>query len=124
MATTKDAPSARPKNKGGRPKGSKNKRTLVSEALLAKSMARYTTPLNFLLGSMTNDKMPMAIRIDCAKAAAPYVHKRQPIAIENSDKGPFRIFDAAKMGGMSEQELLALKTLVEKATPTEDDAAE
>jgi hypothetical protein len=33
-------------------------------------------PLTFLLNAMNNDELPIATRIDAAKAAAPYLHHR------------------------------------------------
>lgn len=46
-------------------------------------------PLGFLLQVMNDDKMPVANRIDAAKAAAPYCHRRKPQALEISGKFEF-----------------------------------
>lgn len=116
-------PKGKSGNPAGRPKGAKNRTTLMREAALAKLLAGHKDPLGFLLGIMVSEKAEMAVRIDCAKAAAPYVHKRQPIAIENSDKGPFQIFDAAKLSGMTETEIKALMVLIQKAGGPSEDAA-
>lgn len=113
-------PKGKSGNPAGKPKGTKNRVTLLREAALAKLLAGHKDPLGFMLGIMVSDKADLATRIDCAKAAAPYVHKRQPIAIENSDKGPFQIFDAAKLGGMSETEIKALMVLIQKAGALDD----
>ena len=61
------------KKAGGRKKGTPNKATAKREADIAKT---GKTPLQFLIDRMRNRKADMAERIDCAKAAAPYVHPR------------------------------------------------
>jgi hypothetical protein len=40
------------------------------------------TPLEFLLKIMWNKKNLASIRLEAAKSAAPYVHRKQPIAVE------------------------------------------
>ena len=47
------------------------------------------TPLDFLLKVMWNKNAPAVLRIDAAKAAAPYVHKKQPIALQHSGEIDF-----------------------------------
>ncbi len=59
--------------KGGRKKGTPNKASAKREAEVAKS---GKTPLQFLLDRMRNTKAKMAERIECAKAAAVYVHPK------------------------------------------------
>ena len=76
---------ARPKGypkSGGRQKGTGNKATAKLAAEVAKS---GKTPLQFLLDRMRNAKASMAERIECAKAAAPYVHPKLA-SIEYSGK--------------------------------------
>ena len=76
---------ARPKGypkSGGRQKGTGNKATAKLVAEIAKS---GKTPLQFLLDRMRNTKADMSERIDCAKAAAPYVHPKLA-SIEHSGK--------------------------------------
>ncbi len=71
---------------GGRKKGTPNKATAKREAEIAKS---GKTPLQFLLDRMRNSKADMAERIECAKAAAPYVHpKLASIEHKGKDGGP------------------------------------
>ena len=67
---------------GGRQKGTPNKATAKREAEIAKS---GKTPLQFLLDRMRNTKADMSERIECAKAAAPYVHPKLA-SIEYSGK--------------------------------------
>ena len=42
------------------------------------------TPLEFLLKTMWNRKKPHSLRIDAAKAAAPYVHRKMPLELAHS----------------------------------------
>ena len=58
---------------GGRKKGTPNKASAKREAAVAKS---GKTPLQFLLNVMRDKKAPKAERIECAKAAAMYVHPK------------------------------------------------
>ena len=64
---------------GGRQKGTPNKATAKREAEIAKS---GKTPLQFLLDRMRNRKAPMAERIECAKAAAMYVHPKPATTLD------------------------------------------
>lgn len=56
-----------------RPKGSPNKATAGREAYYA---SQGMMPLNYLLARMRDPEEDKAVRIDCAKAAAPYVHPK------------------------------------------------
>ena len=58
---------------GGRKKGVPNKATAKRQAEVE---ASGLTPLQHLLNHMRDEDAPMAERLDCAKAAAPYVHPR------------------------------------------------
>jgi hypothetical protein len=70
----------------GRPKGAKNKKTLALAAEIAQS---GLTPLKFMLGVMRNPKRPLDIRLDAAKAAAPYVHaKLSSVELTGKDGEP------------------------------------
>ena len=68
----------------GRPKGSRNKATTARQAKIA---ASGKTPLDFMIDHLRDESAPMAERIDCAKAAAPYVHpKLQATTISGGEK--------------------------------------
>jgi hypothetical protein len=60
-------------NPGGRPKGSRNKRT---RALLEAAQVGGELPLDYMLAVMRDPKAQARRRDDMAKAAAPYVHSR------------------------------------------------
>ena len=59
-------------NPRGRPKGSRNKRTIADQEIIASGM----TPLDFLFSVFRDARQPMKRRIEAAKYAAPYVHPR------------------------------------------------
>lgn len=58
---------------GGRKKGSVNKANRVREAAIA---AQGITPMDFLLEIVRNKRRKLALRLDAAKAVAPYVHPK------------------------------------------------
>ena len=63
----------------GRPRGAKNKKT----AAMRHAEKHGVSPLDFLLGEMNNIENNQAVRIDAAKAAAPYCHSRlQTLTVE------------------------------------------
>ncbi len=57
----------------GRKKGGHNR---VTEEAIAKAEAGGVMPLDYLLGIMRDVEADETKRIDCAKAAAPYVHAK------------------------------------------------
>ena len=60
----------------GRPPGSKNKRTLMLEEGNRQAAKGGFSPLAYLLRMMRDKTLDKAIRLDAAKAAAPYCHPR------------------------------------------------
>jgi hypothetical protein len=71
---------------GGRKKGTPNKATTAKAAEIA---ASGLTPLDFMLSILRDRDQPNDLRMDAAKAAAPYCHPRLN-SIEHSgpDGGP------------------------------------
>ena len=57
----------------GRPRGRKSGKTL---ALLDAVATQGLTPLEYLLNLLRDEQLERAVRLDAAKAAAPYVHPR------------------------------------------------
>ena len=73
----------------GRPKGSKNKRTIAIEDALANG---GELPKGFMLRVMRDESQPMPLRADMAKALAPYCHPRlNAIAQRDENGAPFVI---------------------------------
>lgn len=71
-------------NPAGRTPGSKNRRTQMALAEVEALIKKQDTPLAFLLEVQNTPRIPLAYRLDAAKAAAPYIHKRMPQAVEVS----------------------------------------
>jgi hypothetical protein len=70
---------------GGRKKGTPNKATAAKANAIAQS---GLTPLDFMLSVLRDEKQASDIRLDAAKAAAPYVHpRRAPVNSEGDDAG-------------------------------------
>jgi hypothetical protein len=80
---------ARPgERRGGRQKGTRNKKT---EELLGSVAGSGLTPMEFLLNVMRDEKEDMSRRIDAAKHVAPYVHPRlATIEHTGKDGGPIK----------------------------------
>ena len=101
-------------NPNGRPKGSKNKKDEMIANLTQQAIDGGLLPLDFFLSNLRNDQMPLGFRYENAKAAAPYVHRKMPIAIENAD-APFKVFDMSMLVGLTDAELAIVEKLMQKA---------
>ena len=67
---------------GGRKRGSLNKKTIL-RSQTAENLG--LSPLDFLLSVVRDETKDVAIRLDAAKCAAPYVHPRlQTTAVPSS----------------------------------------
>jgi hypothetical protein len=87
-------PKGLPKT-GGRQKGAVDK--IKREAILA---AQGITPLDYMIGIVRNEQEDKTVRLDAAKAAAPYVHPRlQTTTLAGDPENPL------KVDSMSEIEL-------------------
>jgi hypothetical protein len=62
--------------RGGRRRGTPNKRTALKDAVLCAASHPNASPLDFMLGLMLDPKVPTDVRIEMAAAAAPLVHPR------------------------------------------------
>ena len=67
----------------GRKKGVPNRASVAREAAVA---ASGLTPLEYMLRTMRDASKPLALRLDMAKAAAPYVHPRLA-SVEQMNRG-------------------------------------
>ena len=61
---------------GGRQKGTPNKRTVETMALVAQAVSQGISPLEFMLTIMRDEKRDVAQRMEAGVQAAPYVHPR------------------------------------------------
>src|ERR1700757_3298637 len=63
--------------RGGRQRGTPNKKTLLKNAVfLAAAAEPNRSPLDFMLALMRDPQVPLDDRIEIAGTAAPYVHAR------------------------------------------------
>ena len=69
------------RSKGSKGFKTEKHRVSVLEEIRAR---RKKTPLEFLLRVMWNRRRPLDARIEAAKAAAPYVHRKMPLELEHS----------------------------------------
>lgn len=92
--------------RGGRKKGTLNKREAVRRKAIEKS---GTTPLDYMLGVMGDAKNPTAMRMDAAKSAAPYVHARlQAVTLAGDPNNPLRQEHSFDLSSLSDNELSRL----------------
>jgi len=88
---------------GGRVAGTSNK---SKQAILDKAKALGITPLDYMLQVLNDKTRDDADRMEAAKNAAPFVHRKQPQAIENTEMN--------KIQELSEDELLQRLKELEK----------
>lgn len=121
---TKGDPRIRP----GRPKGALGKFSLEQARQIA---AEGFTPLEFLMAVIRKDEqalsemncdeqtigaLDMEVRTRCAVAAAPYLHRKMPVGIDNGHGGPVGLatYSAAELAKLPEEELEHLLAVVKK----------
>jgi hypothetical protein len=63
--------------RGGRRRGTPNKKTALHNAVLCAAAAKPDgSPLDFMLGLMRDPNVPTDLRVEMAAVAAPFVHAR------------------------------------------------
>jgi hypothetical protein len=92
----------------GRPKGSTPVNIEREEAINASGL----TPLEYMLRTLRDSKNPATVRMEAAKAAAPYVH---PKLAQVQHKGFIGNYDLTKL---SDADLLRLETILRDAAAT------
>jgi len=107
-------------NLNGRPKGSVSYRDLLTAEDRARIAATAgCTPLQYLLSVMLDPFATPGMRLDAAKNAAPYMHKKMPIAVEQVG-GTTPMLDVNKLLKLPREDREKLLTLLRKsgiATP-------
>lgn len=74
---------------GGRKKGTPNKATARKAEEIA---ASGLTPLDYMLSVLRDERQEDNVRLDAAKAAAPYVHPRLAnVELNGKDGGPLQV---------------------------------
>lgn len=95
MAGKGSAPGER---RGGRQKGTANKRTLARETIIAKAKI---TPLEYMLGVLNDESAEPRDRAWAANAAAPYVHaKLASVEVGNKAGEVFKVGLLSEDGGL------------------------
>lgn len=94
----------------GRPKGARNRRT---EEMVDYLLSRHTSPLEFLATVYTRPVEVLAAEVECSKREAlamqiaaaeklaPYLHQRQPTAVELDAKGEVHLVIGSLDGGQA-----------------------
>lgn len=102
------------KGESGNPAGRKSKKEELTKIIYEKiKSGEIKSPLEFMLALMLNPHAKMDDRKWGAAQAAPYCHKRMPIAIEGGDR-PLQIFDVTQLNKLSTVELKTLMGLLAK----------
>lgn len=102
------------KGQSGNPRGTaghkisegKARSRIARERVVATLAAsKNLMPLDFMLEVLRNpNEYPFHARAWAAEKAAPYTHRKMPIAVEGGD-APIKFIDLSRLGGMSEVEL-------------------
>lgn len=83
-----------PRPGAGRKRGSVSKKTTE---VAQRASENGVTPLEYLLKVMRDSKKPLALRMDAAKSAAPYMHPRlSSVEIDLKDISDEDLRDAAR----------------------------
>lgn len=107
------------KGNAGRPKGSKTKPSIMlmklTEAQRMEMAKRHgITPLDFLMSILRDPNATLDDKIDAAKAAAPYMHRKQPIGIDNGQGGPIGFYTIGDLSALTDEELVTMKSALQK----------
>jgi Family of unknown function (DUF5681) len=108
----KPGQSGNPKGRGA---GKRGKIYWLTEQAKQELAEKHDTmPLDFLLSVLRDDTIPLDMRIQSATAAAPYMHRRMPIAIDGGDPSKPIVFEASVLHGLSVADKMVLLSLFEK----------
>src|ERR1700737_3556456 len=73
-------------NPRGRPKGARGKLYELTEKQRTEMAERHgIMPLDFFMSTMRDESARIGDRLEAAKLAAPYLHRKMPIAVEGGD---------------------------------------
>ena len=92
-------------NPKGKPKGAKSRSSFRKCGVAHAIADRNLMPLDFMLEVLRNpNNYPFSARQWAADKAAPYLHKKMPLAIEGGDN-PLKIVDVTRLSQMSNDDL-------------------
>jgi len=117
------------KRRPGRPEGARNKATEEQARVI---MATGQSPLAFLASIYRDETKKLDDRKDAAKACLPYVHKKQPVAIEAKGGGVLFVFGdqlGEAVEGITDEDGMVLDLMPdapedEEETPTKSNTYE
>src|SRR5436309_4930080 len=96
---------------GGRQKGAVDK--IKREAILA---AQGITPLDYMLGIVRNEQEDKTVRLDAAKAAAPYCHPRlQAVTLGGDPENPIMVDNMSELEAVRRLAFLPTKGTADAA---------
>ena len=106
------------KGVSGNPKGARGRRTKkqLTRVVFEKiKSGELKMPLEFMLALLTapDEKVSMDDRKWAAMHAAPYCHRKMPIAIEGGES-PIKVFDASRLAGLNDKELKVFMGILTK----------
>jgi len=88
--------------RGGRQKGTPNKRTLLRAETLARLRIEGSDPVDFMLNVMRNPHVPLDMRLDAAAKVAPFVHPRLQAVVHAQEPGQSELAELiAELDGTS-----------------------
>lgn len=79
------------------------------------------SPLDLFLAILRDHTAPIMLRVEAARSAAPYVHKKMPTIIEGGER-PLLEVTTEELRGLSRQEITQFKLLLEKMGVENSDA--
>lgn len=71
-------------------------------------------PLDFWLAALNDEENDFSLRNDCAKSAAPYVHRKMPIGLDDGNGGPVSLITPQMLAKLSDQELQLFQNMMLK----------
>lgn len=91
-------------------------RDVVAEILKKCETERLPTPLEFLMEQLWDSKHPLVFRKECAKEAAPYIHRKQPQAIDGGETpgGVSKPIAITKLPELSDEQLEQLAAIADR----------
>ena len=84
----------------------------MQQYFLRRAVAEDITPLQFMETVMREEVLPVGIRLEAAKSAGPYRHRRKPISIDGGEGKPITIATAEQLAKMSAEDLEKLNTIL------------
>lgn len=99
--------------------------TMQDFLISARALGHAVTPLDFMMATLMSPEVTFEQRMWAAEKAAPYMHRKMPLAIEGGDPSkPLRVATSNQLRTLSPEEfaqLVALSAKLEQAVPSPED---